>query len=56
MSYIHYITSEKLDFVTIEKIINEKQEIRLSEESKNNILKWDIQYWDINFMCEKEFI
>ena len=39
MSYIHYIKSEKLDFVTIEKIINEKQEIRLSEESKNNILK-----------------
>ncbi len=39
MSNIHYITSEQLNFATIEKIINEKYEIRLSEESKSNILK-----------------
>ena len=24
--------------------------------NKINILKWDIQYWDINFMREKEDI
>ncbi len=39
MSNIHYITSGKLDFVTIEKIINEKLEIRLSEEAKSKIQK-----------------
>lgn len=38
MSYIHYITSEMLDFKTIRKIIDERAELRLSEEAKNKIL------------------
>lgn len=38
MAYIHYISTEVLNFETLQKIIQENAEIRLSDDAKNKII------------------